>query len=66
MIKEKIAVMAATMILERLTSDEAKEWIDRGLDMLEDKIDEKKDWYDASLHMVIDLFRATISVPDND
>jgi hypothetical protein len=68
MSKEKIIMFLVSMMLERLSGDVVKGWVDAGLDMLEDSIekDGKEDWKDKVILPFIALARDAFSIPDND
>lgn len=54
-------------ILARVKPEDVKAWIDKGLDMLENKIAESPSLMDDTLLLpMIGTLRAALNVPDND
>jgi len=67
MSKEKLVMWVVGMLLERLSGDELKHWVDVGMDLLETKVVESPNKYDDMVVLPIcKLVRATFNVPDND
>jgi len=66
-VKEKLIVWLLTMMVERLKSEDVKNWIDQGLDMLEDKVAETSNKTDDLVILpLIGILRGAMSIPDND
>lgn len=61
--KDKMIAWAIAMLLERLTSDNVKEWLDMGLDMLEVKAEATPNKIDD---MVLKIVRESLSIPEFD
>jgi hypothetical protein len=65
--KEKIIMMIAAMIIERLDGEALRKWADMGLDMLEDAIENSESTVDDKLAMpVIKAIREGFQIADND
>lgn len=65
--KEKIMMMIASILLERLKPAALKKWADYGLDLLEDEIDESETTVDDRLVLpVIRGVREAFTIEDND
>lgn len=65
--KEKLIGWLVATMLERLKSEDVKEWIDQGLDMLEDKVAETSNKTDDLIILpLITILRGAMSIPDND
>jgi len=66
-VKEKLIVWLVSMMMERLKSEDMKDWIDKGLDMLEDKVAETSTKTDDLIILpLIGILRGAMSIPDND
>ncbi len=61
--KDKIVAWAVAMMLERMTGDNVKVWMDMGLDILEDKAAETPNVIDDA---VLKLVREALSIPEFD
>ncbi len=67
MVKEKMLAWVIQMAMERLTSEDMKAWMDKGLDMLEETIAKSPNQYDDMVGLpLIKLVRDSFSIPDND
>jgi hypothetical protein len=65
--KEKIILMIAGMLVERLDPELLKKWADMGLDLLENQIAKSETTMDDKLALpVIAAFREAFNIPDND
>lgn len=65
--KEKMVLWVVGMLIERLTSEDVKKWVDIGLDMLEEKIKQTTTTYDDMVVLpLIATMRSAFSIPDND
>lgn len=65
--KEKIILMIAGMLVERLDPALLRKWADFGLDMLEDQIAKTESTLDDKLALpVIGAFREAFAIEDND
>ena len=64
--EKKVASWLIGFLLSRLNSEDVKRFIDKGLDVLEDKIMEEPDTYDDLVLGVIKLLREMGDIPDND
>lgn len=61
--KEKMLMWAISILLERLTSENVKRWIDVGLDMLEEKAEQTPNVIDDQ---VLKVLREALSIPEYD
>jgi hypothetical protein len=65
--KEKILMMVASILLEKLQPATLKKWADYGLDLLEDQIDESETTVDDRLVLpIIRGMREAFAIEDND
>jgi hypothetical protein len=65
--KEKIAMMVASILLEKLNPATFNRWADYGLDLLEDQIEESETTVDDRLVLpVIKGIREAFTIEDND
>jgi hypothetical protein len=65
--KEKILMMVASMLLEKLNPATLKQWADYGLDLLEDQIEESETTVDDRLVLpIIRGMREAFAIEDND
>jgi hypothetical protein len=65
--KEKILMMVASMLLEKLNPATLKQWADYGLDLLEDQIEESESTIDDRLVLpIIRGMREAFAIEDND
>ena len=65
--KEKIILMIAGMLVERLNPELLRKWADFGLDMLEDQIAKTETTLDDKLALpVIYAIREAFAIEDND
>ena len=63
--KEKMIMMIATLLLERLRPEDLKKWADMGLDLLEDAIAASPNEYDDKLALpMIAAVRSAFSIDD--
>ena len=63
---KKIIAWLLSYLMTRLDSKDIKDWLDKGLDVLEDKILEEPDKYDDLVISVLKLLRHALDIPDND
>ena len=61
--KDKILAWAVAMMLERMTSENIKVWLDMGLDILEKKAEATPNKIDD---MILKLVRDALSIPEYD
>jgi hypothetical protein len=65
--KEKIMMMVASILLEKLKPETLNKWADYGLDLLEDEIEESENTVDDRLVLpVIRGMREAFKIEDND
>ena len=65
--KEKILAYLVAMALEKLTSDELKEWADKGIDLIEEKIKASPTQTDDLVALpILSVIRVAFSIPDKD
>lgn len=65
--KEKIIMMIAGMLVERLDPALLRKWADFGLDLLEDQITKSASTLDDKLALpIINAFREAFAIEDND
>ena len=65
--KNKIIMMLAGMLVERLDPALLRKWADFGLDMLEDQIAKTETTVDDKLALpIINAFREAFAIEDND
>lgn len=65
--KEKIIMMIAGMLVERLDPALLRKWADFGLDLLEDQIAKSASTLDDKLALpIINAFREAFAIEDND
>ena len=65
--KEKLIMWVVTLLLEKLSSEEIKEWADKGLDLVEDKVKDSVSTYDDMVVLpLINVIRTAFSIEDDD
>lgn len=65
--QEYLLKMFIKMVMERLTPELLKEWVDSGLDYIEEAVETSETQIDDVLVLpVINLIRTAFDVPDND
>ena len=65
--KEKLIMWLVGEMISRLKAEDIKVWIDKGLDMLENKIAETPNKADDMVVLpMIGVLRSALSIPDND
>lgn len=65
--KSKMILWLVGEMLVRLKAEDIKAWIDKGLDMLENKIAETPNQTDDAVVLpMIGVLRNALNVPDND
>jgi len=66
-VQEYLLKMFIKMVMERLTPELLKEWVDSGLDYIEEAVETSETQIDDVLVLpVINLIRTAFDVPDND
>ncbi len=66
-IQKQLLTTAVSIFMDRLSSYELKEWIDKGLDMVEDKVEASPNTVDDIIVLPLcKMVRDTFSIPDDD
>ena len=66
MADRKIVAWLVGYLMQRLDSDDIRLLVDRGLDVVEDRVMAEPDKYDDLILSVIKLIRTIGDIPDND
>ena len=64
--KEKVMAWLVGYLMQRLDAEDIKKLVDKGLDVIEDRVMAEPDKYDDLIISVIKLIRTIGDIPDND
>lgn len=64
--KKQLILSMLEALIALLSEDMLKDWLDAGLDWIEDTVAETDTPYDDALIPLVGLIRKALSIPDND